>query len=317
MEDGLDGVALRAVLWRFVNERDANRPAVQAQGGATFGQPTQASIQSIFEEINMPPDAVLIDAGSGTGTVLFHAALLDGAPELMVGVEFMAAQHAEATYRLRRLQEDPALADRLASVQLYQRDILTLGVDDLYGWAQDRPLYIISFDARFPARVTAHMVRLLEAYARTHKRQSVTWISTFSTLGLESNGPVPDAFPQSVALVSRMTIGAPGVTEDSQPAPVFVVANQEENYPPDEWERIMEREDAKQMDLFRRAMGGEPERPQLEQFVIYSYRFVSKRARIEACAVCTQLTDLACEACETFYCGKACHNSTHKRGCPK
>lgn len=305
------GRQLRTRLWGFINKWDVGRPAIQAEGGATFGQPTEISIDAILNEMSMESDAVLIDMGSGTGTVLFHAAMLDTPPVKMVGVEFVAVQHEEAMKRLALLKADEvfngARASQLANIDLYQKDILTLTSQNLEDWALDRPLYIISFDARFPDAVTAHLTSLVAEYARQNKRQKLVWVTTFSRRGLESKlDPLPDGFPQDSSLAAKMTIGEAGVTENHKPPPVFVVADQHENYTEEEWNAISDQEDKKQMDLMRRMMKGEELGPQLEQFVIYSYRFISTRARVAQCAVCGRITDMMCQMTRVAYCGKVC-----------
>lgn len=305
------GQQLRARLWELINKRDVQRHAVRAEGGATFGQPTELSIDAILNEMSMESDAVLIDMGSGTGTILFHAAMLDTPPVKMVGIEFSNTQHNEAVERLRLLNADKVIygarASQLANIELYQRNILDLTPQDLEDWALDRPLYIISFDARFPDAVIAHLASLAVDYARQNKRQKLVWISTFSRRGLASKlRPMPDGFPQDSVMVAKITTGEAGVTENHIPPPVFVVAEQHENYTEEEWGRISEAEDKKQMVLMRRMMKGEEIGPQLEQFVMYSYRFISTRARVEQCAVCGRLTDMMCRLTRVAYCGKVC-----------
>lgn len=301
---------LRDRLWEKVNKWDVDRPSVKASGGATFGQPTQMSIQAILTEMNMESNAVLVDMGSGTGTILFHAAMLDNPPEKMVGIEFVGDQHNEAVERLRLLKEDnmfsDARASQLANIELYEKNILDLTSQNLEEWALNRPLYIISFDPRFPDNVMAHLILIIAKYARDNNMQKLVWVSTFSSRGLKSKlTPMPDNFPQSIVMSAKMTIGGAGVTESHIPPPIFVVANQEENYTEEEWDQISDKEDKKQLSLLRKFKIDELG-PQLEQFVVYSYRFISKRARIEKCVVCERLTDLMCQVTRVAYCGKVC-----------
>lgn len=270
--------------------------AVPSQGGETFGQPTQQSLERLFQELSIPENATFYDLGSGTGTVLFHAASLKQRPAKLIGVEFSPALHAEAIRRRQALN--------LVKVELLEKDITTM--TDFGQSFDDEPLYLFSFDARFPDAVVAHITQLIHHHIEVNPRSPVVWITTFTKHGIESKRNARIGVKETV-LNTKLFIGPPGVDENHIPPPVYNMAEQSENYTEAEWEAIDAADAPRARENLRRFLK-DPSIPQLEMFRIFMYRLggAMKQARTEQCIGCNTWTHLECSGCEKPFCSVKC-----------
>lgn len=263
----------------------------------TFGQPTQQSLERLFDELSIPENATFYDLGSGTGTVLFHAASLKRRPAKLIGVEFSATLHAEAIRRREALALD---------VQLLEKDITTM--TDFGENFDDDPLYLFSFDARFPDVVVAHITQLIRRHIQINPRSPMVWITTFTKRGIESKLNATIGVKETM-LNTKLFIGPTGVDENHIPPPIYNMAEQSENYTEEEWEAI-DRADAPRARENLRRFIKDPSIPQLEMFRIFMYHLGggSKQLRVENCIVCSALTQTQCSGCQLPFCSVKCQS---------
>lgn len=246
-------------LWAYINERDEIMPPIVAQEGATFGQPTRKSIQQIFEAVNVPGNASIVDMGSGTGTVLFHLAA-ERLGESYHGIDFSEVLIHESEIRQRSIIPT-------SDITFYHDNILALTQDNLLTYASRnngdiRHLVIYSFDSRMPTNVVNHIKDLVRAY----DRGPITWITSFNERSLEQTDM------RFVSSPSLMHIGPVGVTEDT-PRVLYSRAEQSENYTEKQWEEIEAAEYRRAMQNVRMPwIDEDTPPPQLEEFQMYVYQ---------------------------------------------
>ena len=311
-------------LWENINRDDidlAQNGPIAAQNGQTFGQPTQQTLERLFDELLISPESVFIDLGCGTGAVLFHAAVQNISQQYF-GVEIDNNLLNIAQTRQQNYQEQ---FPELNTITQTQGDILDITVDDLNQYSENGNLQLIlfSFDARFPDFVTKHIIDLVKQY-----NYNIKWITTHSGYKLD----IPN---NMFKLNTRLTIGPPGIDENTYPV-LTTTAYQMDNYPEDEHEELEELEMIESRRNFTFMQEYERENnivdpmfaiPNLELFYMYVYISQSRAKRRKnnesiTCVICAQIADKMCSNCkQTFYCSLKCQakdwRKNHRKQCEK
>jgi SAM-dependent methyltransferase len=240
-------------LWDRIRVWDADLPHIVAANGLAFAQPTRASLDGLIDAAfgHYDENCVFVDLGSGTGTVLFHMAVR-GHIERCIGVEIDEALVGISQERLQQLSPS-------VPVDVFHRDILSLTADDMQMWSNNGKLRLLvySFDARFPRHVTDHIANLI---TREYRLGPITWLTCASAYRL--------GVPEVRELPVHLVLDSPGKGEV-----MLVRGDQEENYPPEEWEELSEAEGMRQLALIRNFGRRKVEPHQMEYMVVYSYNW--------------------------------------------
>ncbi|MBK8976283.1 MAG: hypothetical protein IPM29_10165 [Planctomycetes bacterium] len=183
--------ALRAALAAVPSGFDAptaDRAAVDAAAGpgaATYGELAEAAFLKLLRWLAPGPDDALYDLGSGTGLLVWLAALTTRVGRA-VGIELSAFRHAAALAIRARLRRELGLG-AIAAVELRNEDLRTTALGDA--------TIVFAASTCFPDPLLAALARRLGGGAAPRLR---TLIST---------RPLPQ--PWDRALPARGTLHVP------------------------------------------------------------------------------------------------------------
>ena len=145
----------------------------------------------------------------------------------------------------------------VSNVTIWNQNIFDLPIETMIGDWKNLPIVLFSFDALFPRELLVHI------YDNIFKRLPIgsLLISTWS----------PHFYQVPAAnVLDSLFIGPPGVME-SDTNVVINLALSPDNYPTEEFERLDEVEQLKQL-AAAKTLTGKPELPiQMEEFTMFCY----------------------------------------------
>lgn len=264
-------------LAQFDVEFEKNRKKSQLSS-QPFGTPTHTSlyktINEALERSNVSQkrfnnkDVSFIDFGSGTGNVLFL--VRDRYEQLgkYIGIEYETSFHNEALRRQREFQ--------FTNMDFQHRDILTIGQEFL-NQMDSKIIFILSFDFVMPENVQKHIEMLVRA---VDEAKHIIWVTCQDVTGTPN-------------LSSRLIIGPPGLTENSENVYVTLTGMRDGDEPDVPWSEL------------KKHMGKE----QMEGIAVRLYS--SKGYAQVGCLVCSQRAVHMCVCCRIPYCTQRCANVHH------
>lgn len=228
--------------------------ACQAIDGQAFAQGTESSLDAVFLEAGVLPDrkGVFWDAGSGTGTAIFHA-VVKGSYEACIGTEIVPEYHAEANRRLSNFEHQWRGGQQTSFIL---GDLLKVEL-----WEDEEMLTIFSFDGRMPMDTVLGLRDKIAKY----EGPDVMWVTCFAPRVLN----LPEEFEHR-ALKHPLLIGEVGITSKT-PGVLYSRADQVENYSQQEWETLEQAENARAMHNVKLAMKSDTQLPQLEEWYLHVY----------------------------------------------
>lgn len=167
-------------FWDYMAKSDTIG-RISATGGMTFAEFTPKSIVRMVKLMDIPPNAVVVDLGSGMGTWLLYVAAVWKRGSKFYGVELNKTLNDLAKTRLEHF-----LPEIETDVQFFEQSLTELKFDDFENWTNNwqLPLIFYSFDLRMDAEVREHVPKLLAAEVKELSEYDIRYFSTWNAHAL-------------------------------------------------------------------------------------------------------------------------------------